>query len=71
MHRQERQAPELAYIALSRSDGAQGHRTELAPIIRPGPHLVTQLRTISINGVPEAVVCRENLAIQLGVGAEV
>jgi hypothetical protein len=71
MHSQERQAPKLTYIALSGSYGTKGDRLKFVSSVGPRPHLVTQLRSVSINRVPQAVVCRENLAVQFRIGAKV
>lgn len=71
MHRQERQAPQLPNVALGRRDSAQRNSLILTAIVRPRPNLMAQLRTAGVNSVPEAVVRREDLVVQLRVGAEI
>jgi hypothetical protein len=71
MHRQERQAPQLPDVALRRRNRTQRHRLVLAAIVRPAPHLVAQLGAIRVNSIPEAVVGREDLVVEVDVGAEV
>jgi hypothetical protein len=67
MHSQERQAPQLPYITLRRSNRAQRHSLVGPAIVRPAPHFLAQLGAISVNGVPEVVVSGKNLVIEGGV----
>jgi hypothetical protein len=71
MHSQERQAPQLPHIALRRRDRTQRNRLVLAAAVRPRPHLVAQLRAVGLDGVPELVVGRQDLAVESRVGTEV